>query len=153
MSAWRSSRAWAPALVVLLCAAGLVIARVAPVASRAELERARSQPEVSEAGRALVGGLSVGDRIVGWDVLAIDGPRDGVLRVDLGRDGVRFALMVAAQGHLPHAAPVQTERHVIYYGHAHPPGTRLPDGTIRATTHSLARRVRANEGEIEVPGM
>ena len=90
---------------------------------------------------------------MGWTVQAIDGPHEGMVRVDLGRDDVRFALMVAAKDARPEAPPVATERYAIFYGHVHPPGTSLPDNTIRATTHALARRIRAHEATVDVPGL
>lgn len=110
-------------------------------------------PEASPAARTLLGDLGEGDNLVGWTVLSVDGPRDGVVRVDLGRDRVRFALMVARKGTQPQAAPLETERYCIFYGHADPPETRLPANTIRATTNALAHRIRAHEATVEVDGM
>lgn len=152
MSRWRSARAWAPALVAVACLLGVGLAAIDPVSPR-DADHAPREPQVSDEGRALLGGLEVGERIMGWTVHAIDGPHEGVLRVDVGRDDVRFALMVVAKGTSPEAAPVETERYVIFYGHVQPPETALPDGTIRATTHALARRIRAHEATVEVPGL
>lgn len=152
MSPWRDARAWAPAVVALACLLAFGFSQLDPVAQSGEVER-RREPQPSDEARALLGGLTVGERLMGWTVHAIDGPHDGMLRVDLGRDDTRFALMVAAKGTRPEAAPVETARYVIFYGHVHPPDTSLPDGTIRATTHALARRIRANEATVEVPGL
>jgi len=146
------ARAWAPAVVALLCAGGLLRAWVDPQRVDPELRQHRA-PELSEPARALLGGLKVGDRLVGWTVQALDGPTDGMLRVDLGRGEVRFALMVTPLGAQPESPPMQSERYAIYYGHAHPPGTTLPENTIHATTSALAGRLRAHEGEVEVPGL
>ncbi|MEM9463032.1 MAG: hypothetical protein AAGF11_53315 [Myxococcota bacterium] len=110
-------------------------------------------PQITEPARALLGGLAAGDALVGWTVEALDGPTEGVVRVDLRRDDVRFALMVAARGSRSERPPVQTERYAIFYGHVRPTEITLPAGTIRATTHALARRVQAHELEVEVPGM
>jgi hypothetical protein len=151
MSRWRDARAWAPALVCLACLLGLGLSYLHPVAR--EGRRAHQPPQLTAEARALLGGLAVGERLMGWTVQALDGPSEGRLRIDLGRDDVRFALMVAAKGTHPEAAPVETERYVIFYGHVHPPETALPDGTIRATTHALARRIRANEATVSVPGL
>ena len=147
-----SSRAWAPGLVALVCMVGLGLGRLHPVPDTSETE-ARHMPQMSAEGCALLGGLEVGERLMGWTVRALDGPHESMLRIDLERDGVSFALMVAAKGSSPESPPVITERHAIYYGHVQPPETTLPDGTIRATTHALARRIRAQEGTVEVPGM
>ncbi len=146
------ARAWAPALVLLVCLVALAVAWLAPVIPSPQ-STASPAPEITAPARALLGDLKEGDKIMGWTVVALDGPRDQQLRVDLERDGVRFALMVAAKGRRPQPPPVQTEHHVIFYGHAHPPDTTLPSGTIRATTHALARRIRGREGTVEVPGM
>lgn len=147
-----SARAWAPALVLGLCGLGLALAGLDPVDPAVRMQPPRV-PEISEEGRQLLGGLEVGDQLVGWTVQSLDGPHDGVLRIDVGRDRVRFALMVAARERLPQSPPLSTERYAIYYGHAVPPEITLPDNTIRATTHALARRIRAHEATVEVPGM
>lgn len=152
MSTLRSSRVWAPGLALLVCMGGLALARVDPVEPAAEA-RQRRPPQMSDEGRALLGGLAVGERLMGWDVLSLDGPHDGVLRIELGRNDVRFSLMVATSESRPESPPVSTGRYAIFYGHAHPPEVTLPDGTIRATTNALARRIRANEGTVTVPGM
>ncbi|MCX4241958.1 hypothetical protein [Paraliomyxa miuraensis] len=151
-SAWKSPRAWVPALVALSCALGLLVAWVDPVKRQAQAQDARA-PRITDEGRALLGGLAEGERLMGWTVQALDGPRDGLLHIELGRDQVGFALMVATKGTRAESAPVETERYVIFYGHVHPPETILPDGTIRATTHALARRIRAQEATVVVPGM
>lgn len=152
MSALRSSRAWAPGLVLLACGVGLALAHLNPVEPSVETQ-VRRAPEISDEGRALLGGLREGERLMGWTVQALDGPHDGMLRIDLARDDVRFALMVVATGRRAESPPLSTERYAIFYGHAHPPEVTLPDGTIRATTHALARRIRANEATVTVPGM
>jgi hypothetical protein len=151
MSGWHDARAWVPALVGLACVLGMGISHLDPQARDAP--SAHDEPRASEEARALLGGLAVGESLMGWTVQAIDGPREGVVRIDLQREDVRFSLVVAKKGTQAQAAPVETERHVILYGHVHPPETSLPDGTIRATTHALARRVRAHETKVDVPGM
>lgn len=150
--AWRDPRAWAPALVALACGVGMGVAMLDPVTPSPEVAVPRA-PSMGAEARALLGGLAEGERIMGWTVQALDGPHEGLLRVDVAREQVRFAMMVATKGTRAESAPVETERYVIFYGHVHPPETSLPDGTIRATTHALARRIRANEATVEVPGM
>lgn len=151
-SAWREARAWAPAAVALLCLLGLGLSQLDPVTPAVEVQPPR-EPQLSEEARALLGGLTVGERITGWTVQALDGPHDGMLRIDLGRDQARFALMVAAKDARPEAPPVATQRYAIFYGHVHPPDLSLPEGTIRATTHALARRIEAHEATVVVPGL
>jgi hypothetical protein len=166
LSRWRDARAWAPALVCLACLLGLGLSHVPPAAqgdapaTGAQLsDEARAQRSdearalLSDEARALLGELAVGEHLMGWTVKALDGPRDGMLRIDLGRDDVHFALEVAKKGTRAEAAPLETERYVIFYGHVHPPKTTLPDDTIHTTTHALARRIRAHEATVDVPGM
>jgi hypothetical protein len=100
---------------------------------------------------ALLGGLEIGERIAGWEVLGFDGPREDAVRIELGRDQQRFAIMVARLGVRPELPPVTTERYAVYYGHAHPPETRIPDGAIRAVTHAFGRRIRGTEHDVPVP--
>lgn len=137
-------------MVAGLAAAGL--AWLEPFDSSPEPPSA-TVPRITGPARALLGGLAPGDALVGWTVEALDGPTEGIVRVDLRRDEVRFALMVAAKGSRPERPPVQTEHYAIFYGHVRPTELTLPAGTIRATTHALARRVQAHESEVEVPGM
>jgi hypothetical protein len=151
MSRFRDARAWAPAVVCLACVVGLGFAHLQPV--EASGSAAAAAPPLSDEARALLGELAVGERLMGWTVQAVDGPRDGMLRIDLSRDDVRFALMVAKKGTRAEAAPLETERYLIFYGHVHPSQISLPEGTIRATTHALARRIRAHEATVDVPGM
>jgi hypothetical protein len=151
MTRWRDARAWAPALVCAACLLGLGLAHLHPASG--EPSDVRGEPTLSAEARALLGELAVGERLMGWTVQAVDGPREGLLRIDVARDDVRFALLVARKGTRAEAAPVETQRYVIFYGHVHPPKTVLPDGTIRATTNALARRIRAAEATVEVPGL
>ena len=141
----------APILAVLVCGAGLVWGLAVPPTPATT--QVKAMPEASPEARALLGDLKEGERLVGWTVEAIDGPHDGVIRVDLRRDRVGFALMVAKKGRMQQPAPVETKAHAIYYGHVDPPDTQLPANTIRATTHALGNRVRATEGDVDVPGM
>lgn len=113
----------------------------------------RAPARISDEGRALLGELAIGDAITGWTVRQLDGPRDNQLRIDVERDGVGFALMVAAKGRKPEAAPVQTDKYVVFYGYPDPEDTALPQGTIRATTNALARRIREHEADVVVPGL
>lgn len=149
MSRWRDARAWVPALVCLACLLGLGRAYVSPAPQG---DAPATGAQISDEGRALLGELAVGERLAGWTVTALDGPREGMLRIDLHRDDVRFALLVAKKGTRPESAPRETERYVIYHGHEHPK-TALPEGTIHATTHALALRIRAHEATVDVPGL
>lgn len=151
MTRWRDARAWAPALVCLACLLGVGVSIADP--ARRKDPPPTHTPQISAEGLALLDELAIGERLMGWTVQALDGPRDGQLRVDLARDDVRFSLVVAPKGSRAEPAPVETERYVIFYGYVYPAETVLPDGTIRATTHALARRIRARENTVTVPGL
>ena len=133
-----------PIVVALACLGAIAVGPTEPPPS------AVSAPDPSV--HALLGELHVGGALVGWTVIAISGPHDGVIRIDLGRDRVRFALMLAKKGTMREPAPVETEQWAIYYGHVDPPDTELPANTIRATTNALANRVRATEASVTVDG-
>lgn len=147
----RSSRFWAPALVAVLCTGAFVSSELDPV-DKAEAPAARSTELLPEA-RALLGGLKEGDTLVGWTVRSLDGPHEGVVYVQIARDEVEFSLMVTVRGSRAEAPPAMTKYYAIYYGHVQPPKTRLPQGTVRATTHALARRIGENEANLDVPGL
>jgi hypothetical protein len=139
-----------PAIVALLALGAVVHAELRPAERPSDPAR-EHHPHATPGALALLGGLAVGERIAGWEVLGIDGPRHEVLRIDLGRDRQRFAIVVARLGTLPERPPVQTDQYAIYYGHAHPPGSSIPDGAVRAITHAFARRIGATEHEVPVP--
>jgi hypothetical protein len=84
-------------------------------------------------------------------VLGVRGPVDGMILVDLGRDGLRFSVMVTRLEARTERPLVKTDRYAIYAGHADPPGTRIPEGAIRAITHKLARRIGETEHELPLP--
>lgn len=86
-------------------------------------------------------GLHAGDRIAGWTVRALSGSPETELRIELERDGLRFSVMVTPMGARPENPPAQSQHHAIYYGHAQPSGTRIPDGAVRAITADIARRL------------
>lgn len=132
---------WISAGVAAACMVGILADAPAPTVT----DGAQARSGVGGEDSALLGGLREGDRVAGWTVLGVSRPRDGVLRIDFGRDTVRFAIDVSPLGSQPERPPTQTDRYAIYYGHAHPEGTRIPDGAIRAITAEIARRVHANE--------
>ena len=143
---WR----WGPsALLCLLCILG-VMHRLG--ASAAPQRASRQQPAPPEAV-ALVDGLQVGDKLAGWTVLGLTGPLDGVLRIDVARDEIRFSVSVAARGAVPYPAPRTTEMYDLYYGHPHPRDTEIPEAATRAIMAGIERRIRRNEASVEVPGM
>ncbi|MGH1345331.1 MAG: hypothetical protein ACRBN8_27460 [Nannocystales bacterium] len=143
---WR----WGPsALLCLLCIAG-VLHRLGGSAPQ---ERAsRQQPAPPEA-LALLDGLQVGEKLAGWTVLGITGPKDRVLRIDVAHAEIRFSISVAAQGAVEYPAPRTTETYELYYGHPHPRDTEIPESATRAIMAGIERRVRRNEATVEVPGM
>lgn len=133
-----------PAAVAVSCVLGIVYAQAVP--TRRDEPVAPASPPTEQA-IAMLGGLHPGDTLVGWTVLGIDGPHEGKVRVDLGRDAVRFSITVAPLGTELQSAPLSTDAHALYYGHPHPRGTSLPPGAVRALLHRIADRVRAHERE------
>jgi hypothetical protein len=100
---------------------------------------------------ALLGALEGGERVAGWEVIGIAGPDDRLIRVDLRREDHRFSIMVARIGVRSERPPVTTDLYAIYYGHTDPPGTKIPDGAVRAITHAFARRIAATEHDVPIP--
>jgi len=146
---WR----WRLAAVVVLVSVALGVTHAITSARHHDLYVRVVPPGSGAAPRALLGGLAEGQAVVGWHVDAIEGPMDGELRVHLSRDGVRFAVMIRPRGAGDELAPLQTERYAIFFGHVEPPETPLPANTVTATTHALARRIRAHEADVIVPGL
>lgn len=145
-----------PALVAVATLGYVAYARAVDLSVNAPARPPPPTPvpmTASADARALLGGLAEGDALVGWTVDRIVGPVDGELRVFLRRDGTSFALMVARNEALEHAAPLTTQRYAIFYGHAEPADVELPRNTTRATSHALARRIRDNEATVTVEGM
>lgn len=124
------------AAIALACAVAAVHAH----ATRPPMDR---DPAEEPAAIAEAIGLHAGDRIAGWTVRALSGSPDTELRIELERDGLRFSVMVTPMGARAENPPAQSQRHAIYYGHAQPTGTRIPDGAVRAITADVARRLDA----------
>jgi hypothetical protein len=136
------------AALALACAIAALVAEL----SREEPTTTQS-PAAAITPRAveLLDGLHVGQRLAGWTVIALDGPRDRAIDVGLERDGQRFVVTIAPMGARPENPAVQTDRYAIYYGHAVPPDTTIPDGAVRAITFALARRIGKHEADIPEP--
>ncbi len=145
MSRVGSPAVLGPLLAALVAAVGIAWGLVLPPPSpptSAAPDDGAVGPEV----RALLGGLSPGDKLVGWRVMAISGPdADGTIRIELSHRELAFSLLLAPKGALPEQAPVSTEHWSVFYGHVVPRDAVLPANVIRATTNGLANRVRSNE--------
>ncbi len=133
----------AKALPAAAIACACAIAAIHAHATRSPTERDPQREPVVAVAEAL--GLHAGDRIAGWTVRALSGSSDTELRIELERDGLRFSVMVTPMGARPENPPAQSQHHAIYYGHAQPSGTRIPDGAVRAITADIARRLDARE--------
>jgi hypothetical protein len=120
-----------------------VACTVAAVHAHATRVPAEKDPATAPTPSTEALGLRAGDRIAGWTIRALAGSPDTELRIDLDRDGVRFAVTIAPLGARPENPPAQSQRHAIYHGHAQPTGTRIPEGAIRAITAELVRRLDA----------
>jgi hypothetical protein len=127
----------------LPCAALAIGCTIAAVHAHATRPAKDRDPEGEPAPIAEAIGLHAGDRIAGWTVRALSGSPDTELRIELERDSLRFAVMVTPMGARPENPPAQSQHHAIYYGHAQPSGTRIPDGAVRAITADVARRLDA----------
>jgi hypothetical protein len=147
MMIWR----WGPpALLSLACIVGVGERLLAepPPSDRAG-QRAPAPPEAF----ALLDDIELGERLAGWTVLGLTGPKDGALQLDVARDDIRFSITVAARGAVEYPAPRTTDRYDLYYGHPHPRGTEIPENAIRAIMAGVERRVRRNEAKVAVPGL
>jgi len=144
---WR----WGPpVLLTLACLVGVVERLLAPpVPAERAAERTPAPPEAI----ALLGGLALGEKLAGWTVLGVTGPTDGALRIDVGRDEIRFSITVTALGAGDYAAPRSTERYDLFYGHPHPRGTQIPELAVRAILAGVERRIRRNEADVTVVGL
>lgn len=147
MMIWR----WGPpAALSLVCLLGVGERLLSgpPITARVG-QRTPAPPEAF----ALLDDLEIGEKLAGWTVLGLTGPRDGALQLDVARDDIRFSITVAARGAVQFPAPRTTARYDLYYGHPHPRGTEIPDNAIRAIMAGIERRVRRNEADVVVPGL
>lgn len=102
--------------VAIALAGGAVLA---PLASADAPEQAHDDlgdaPEAPE--RALLSPLAVGSRLLSWEVVAIEPPEMGAVRVQLrGESGVAFGIEILARDRSPLAPrpPAQTERFALH---------------------------------------
>ena len=139
------SQVLGPLLAALVAASGIAWGLASPPILEGP-PRTPDRPPATKETRALLGGLSRGDRLVGWRITAITGPDEHeTIRIDLAHREVAFSLMVTPKTKTAHPAPVTTEHWAIYYGHVDPPDTILPRNVIRATTNALANHIRTHE--------
>ena len=136
------------AALALACAIGALVAECSREPPAAAQPHA---PSITPRAALLLDGLQVGQRLAGWTVIALDGPHDRAIDVGFERDGQRFVVTITPMGARPENPALQTDRYAIYYGHAVPPDTKIPDGAVRAITAALARRIGEHEAEIPEP--
>jgi hypothetical protein len=133
-----------PALLALVCAIGAVHAEL----SRDEVEVAAPAPTVAPQVVELLDGLRVGDRVAGWTVIELVGPRERAIDIGFERDAQRFVVTITPMGARPEHPAMQTDRYAIYYGHAVPADRAIPDGAVRAITAALSRRIAKHESDV-----
>ena len=131
-----------PAAVALVCWVGAIVLELRP----APVERERAA--ASDRAIALLDGLRVGDRVAGWTVLGIDGPREEAIRIDYAHGDVRFAITVSPLGTVPDSPPMHTDLYAIYYGHVQPDGAKVPPAAVKALLADTARRLRKTERDV-----
>jgi hypothetical protein len=142
-------RAAAPAAVLaLLCIALAVHAELARVTPNPSPPSAAA---ITPRAARLLDDLRVGERIAGWTVSTLTGPRERAIEIGLVRDQLRFVVTIAPMGARPENPALQTDRYAIYYGHAVPNDRPIPEGAVRAITAALARRIAEHEHEIPEP--
>jgi hypothetical protein len=133
-----------PALLAIVCAIGAARAEL----SRNDLEVTAPAPTVAPHAVSLLDGLRVGDRVAGWTVIELAGPRERAIDIGFERDGQRFVVTIAPMGARPEHPAMQTDRYAIYYGHAVPADRAIPQGAVRAITAALSRRIAKHEADV-----
>jgi hypothetical protein len=88
---------------------------------------------------ALLGGLARGDRIAGWELEGIVGPREGngEIRLFVARERGRMRVAVTLAGRRPFPPPRRTDRYEIFYDAAE----NVDAGAREALLDELARRI------------
>ena len=102
-------------------------------------------PPCSEAQRALLGGLDVGQFIGDFRVIGFRCAQPRVMEIDLRRDVTPLVLIVAEPGAVPHNAPRQTKQHDIFYTRQTPEQQSPTQREIDALLVLLAKRVEDAE--------
>lgn len=125
-----------PGMIAVACAVGFVVYATRPTPS------SLSPPPVASALPIDVG-VRTGERVAGWDVVAVTATDDGGVAITMARDGVQFALTVVPQGVRTESPPFSTDAFAVYYGHARPTGVQIPAGALRAISAELLRRLEA----------
>lgn len=96
--------------------------------------------------RALLGDLEPGEALHGWRVSSVDGVRDdGMIRVNLERDGVYFHVELWPRGAGGGGAPFQSARFDVFYTGADPAAAADGGASQFAAIEAVVARVRAGE--------
>lgn len=102
-------------------------------------------PPCSDAQRALLGGLDVGQSIGDFRVIGFRCAQPQVIEIDLRRDTTPVVLIVAEPGAVPHNAPRQTKQHDLFYTRQTPEQQPPTQQEIDALLVLLAKRVEGAE--------
>jgi hypothetical protein len=125
--------AMGPGLVAVACATATVAYATRPDPP--------AVPSIGAVAHPLLGGLTVGDRVAGWNVIELVGRGPGAVDVRYERDGVEFVLSAVPLGEGPSNPPFSSQTHAIFYGHARPTDAAVPSGGLRAVSADLIRRL------------
>lgn len=102
-------------------------------------------PPCSDAQRALVSDLDVGQSIGDFRVVGFRCAQPQVMEIDLRRDATPLVLIVAEPGAVPHNAPRQTKQHDLFYTRQTPEQQPPTQQEIDALLALLAKRVEGAE--------
>ncbi len=92
----------------------------------------------------MLGGLPVGTRVAGWDVLAVTGMPSGA-RLDLASGGRLLHVLVLPHGSLPVAPPATTRDFDVLYETGHPGESAPSAADVEPIVQAVADAIRARE--------
>ena len=134
------------ALACSVAFAGFVGIALVPARGHREPPAAPAPAEGLSYRSPLLPGLSVGDDLGPWRVVAIRPPDAQGLAVELGAQGALFKVWVAPRGSQPFNPPLSTERYDLFYSHPHPreaPGAALSLDEPMQQIHARVQRHEA----------
>ncbi len=115
--------------------------------------RSLAEPNRAPAGTdvvALLDGLTEGDELLGWRVVGIYAPNEGIAHVDCQKDGVAFLVGIGRKGSGKAPPPVVLDRYELGWGNVRGSGN-MSSGDPASVASAIAERIRRTEKSVPMP--
>lgn len=150
----RASLLTALPLVLLAVLFALPAVRAYAALQHNRPQRHPDQPPVAAPSvdvRALLDDLAIGDSVGPLEVVAIAGPVDRAIAIELAGRDVQFRISVVARGTRPMRAPASTDLYDLYYERVRPNPKALSPELRQRALSEISNRIARVEHDVRQP--